>query len=82
VKSSKVMPQNSGFRLPLGQHLQQPALTGQPQPRAPGPVDQHRDELLVRRAAGTASPTGPPAGRCSAIDLLTWRLSLDQQIRR
>ncbi len=34
---------------PLGQHLQQPALPGQLQPLGPGPVHEHRNQLLVRR---------------------------------
>ncbi len=32
-----------GFQDPLGQRLQQPALTGQPQPVTTGAVHQHRD---------------------------------------
>ncbi|GAB3852785.1 hypothetical protein GCM10027610_081660 [Dactylosporangium cerinum] len=37
-----------GFEDPLGQLLQQPALAGQLQPVTTGPVDQHRDQLLIR----------------------------------
>ncbi|GAB3003113.1 hypothetical protein GCM10023080_081010 [Streptomyces pseudoechinosporeus] len=37
-----------GLQHPLGQLLQQPALAGQLQPLVPGPVNQHRNELLVR----------------------------------
>lgn len=38
-----------GLQYPLGQLLQQPVLTGQLQALAAGPVNQHRDQLLVRR---------------------------------
>lgn len=35
------------FQDPLGQLLQQPTLPGQLQPLRPGPLHQHRDQLLV-----------------------------------
>ncbi|WP_443042327.1 hypothetical protein [Streptomyces sp. B21-105] len=38
-----------GLQHPLGQLLQQPALPGQLQTLAAGPVHQHRDQLLVTR---------------------------------
>ncbi|WP_028805596.1 hypothetical protein [Streptomyces sp. 142MFCol3.1] len=66
-----------GLQHPLGQLLQQPSLAGQLQALTAGPVNQHRDQLLVRR------------GRTDRLDYrlllddisLTWRLH-DQQIRR
>jgi hypothetical protein len=46
-----------GLQNPLGQLLQQAALTGQLQPVTTSPVYQHRDQLLVR------DRTGRPRGR-------------------
>lgn len=46
------LPVQRGLQDPLGQLLQQPALTGQLQPFTPGPIDQHRDQLLVRDRTG------------------------------
>ncbi|GAA3372588.1 hypothetical protein GCM10017744_104700 [Streptomyces antimycoticus] len=37
-----------GLQHPLGELLQQPALTGQLQALAAGPVHQHPDQLVVR----------------------------------
>jgi hypothetical protein len=63
---------------PLGQLLQQPALTGQPQPVTTGPI--HNIEI---NCSSVTAPTDPAAGSCSTVvSVVIWRLSLDQQIRR
>jgi hypothetical protein len=67
-----------GLQNPLGQLLQQPALTGQLEPLAASSVHQHRDQLLVRhRLGGQLLPELP-------LDdgLIHLASLLDQQIHR
>jgi hypothetical protein len=54
---SDLAPQG-GFEHPLRQLLQQPALPSQLQAFRPGPVHQHRDQLVIRHPSGHRRTSG------------------------
>ncbi|MFF8035139.1 hypothetical protein [Streptomyces sp. NPDC016626] len=56
-----------GLEYPLGQLLQGPALAGQLQALAPGPVHQHRDQLVIRNLRSLSRLSGPDLLQLQAL---------------